>query len=464
MSTPHGIMDEHQDVWQWVGSAFTFAHSIGLHLDTDHAQLDEKSRKLRRRLWWSCYIREHVVAMGLGRPSRLTFYNVPMLGIDDFEIAELSEDVTAIALQCPVARDLTRQRQLATLCIEKARLCVCIRRVVSAMCASRRHGQESLAHSDSDICSKIDFCARELDSWAAVLPKEAAYTISGQGMYALEDRCLILSKATLHMIYFAAVCALHRPRALALDASSQTDRGLEGRGKAQRLVRWAASEITKINRSLKKLGLISYLDATGVANVIAAVVIHLLDAKASDDTTRAVALRGLNQCIEALRILKDTYGSAVHALQFLEAAARSAGSQPLPEVQSPTSMDGHEKMQRKHHLLEEFSPEKVITPRPGEAMAFDFISEPNLADAGDTGNFDFAITDDAYFNDAYWRTLGYELPDMSVAFQASLGPEALHRGQQDSLTSNAGVDGLSPGLDKRQAPFATEEIFRDLDF
>jgi hypothetical protein len=361
ISTPHGSMDPIQDAWYWIGLAISHAQASGLHLDIGHSDMDNARRKWRRRLWWCCFIREHVVAMGLGRPSRITHFNVSMLSVGDFDWGRLPETVSSIPLQCPVARDVDRQQKLAIITVEKVKLCICIQRAVSVMCSIRDGNSLKMPNNAlADALRESALCAKDLEQWATMLPAEASYDIKVPATYLLDDRGLILSRATLHMLFFDAICVLNRPRAFAIGSSSDGVDPKEAADEPRRLIRWAARELVRTNSGLYDLGLLTYVDATGVANVVAAIVVYLLDAKSSNATLRDTAIRGLYQCIDFLRILKETYGSATHAFRFLEAAVKS---EDFPTLQHQVS-SGNEhmlrsRMQRTSQVTEDFSPEAL---------------------------------------------------------------------------------------------------------
>jgi len=79
-------------------------------------------------------MRDRLVALGMRRPTRVKDedYDVPMLTEDDFEVQALSDDINVISSECTLIRDVEAQRQLAQMCIAKAKLCLCISHVLSA--------------------------------------------------------------------------------------------------------------------------------------------------------------------------------------------------------------------------------------------------------------------------------------------------------------------------------------------
>jgi hypothetical protein len=279
-----------------------------------------------------------------------------MLSLSDFDLEVLPHEVSIIPNQCPVVRDIGAQQKLAIILIEKAKLSVCVGRAVSVMCMIR----DQTAKRPSNVHPRTNVeavsCARALQDWADLISVEASYNPQPLSSYRLSERSLIAARACLLMVYYDAVCLLNRPLALRATTESPTDTSIPAE-EARRLIRWAATELVRINGELSELGLLAYLDATGVANVVAAVVVNLLDVRSEFHQIRQKAIEALQQCIKFLRVMKATYGSAVAAYRFLDSALRSE-SFPSSRNESPLS-PGHKKtkLQPSEVVSSIFSPE-----------------------------------------------------------------------------------------------------------
>ena len=126
--------DDQKDTWHWMGVAISLAHTIGLHRNPENSTMEPRKKKLWKRIWWSCFMRDRLIALGMRRPTRVKDedYDVPMLTESDFEIAPVAEHITVISPECSLAKDVEAQRQLAQMCIAKAKLCLCVSHVLSA--------------------------------------------------------------------------------------------------------------------------------------------------------------------------------------------------------------------------------------------------------------------------------------------------------------------------------------------
>lgn len=246
-------------------------------------------------------MRDRLVALGMRRPTRIKTEDcdVPMLTIEDFEIDIESDKSEAFfwtaERRAREEKDAERQKQLAVLCIEKAKLCVCISHVLAAQYSVLNTNQGSLTADGSTRttmmllpkklepgCEEVRNCDIELDAWVNDLPSEAVY---GTPFVSGADPVLILHKALLHLIYkfvtltheshrlkflliadiihSTTVSALHRPQVLPSTPTNPPVKKSELQEISRKKVRQAASEITRLADDLIEFDLVRYLPTTG---------------------------------------------------------------------------------------------------------------------------------------------------------------------------------------------------------
>jgi hypothetical protein len=340
--------DDQKDTWHWMGVATSVAHTIGLHRNPDKTHMDSKRTKLWKRIWWSTYMRDRLIALGMRRPTRIKSedFDVPMLTLDDFEIAAIPDSVTCVPADCHAARDVGLQRQLAIMCIEKARLCLCISHVLSKQYCVLNNNQ-GLQNDRTTMMllpkkldpetSEVKACDEELQNWVKDLADEAKYSDDFTGENSLD-----VNRALLHMVFFTTLSALHRPQVLPSSHGGpasvpvKTNLASDLLDVSRRNVRRAASAITSIAQKLDQADLVKYLPTTGVTVLLPAIIIHLLDIKAPEEDTRRASLRGFCQCMAVMGKLRDLYAAADYSTAFLEAAIRKAGIHIAPTtVQTP---------------------------------------------------------------------------------------------------------------------------------
>jgi hypothetical protein len=338
--------DDQKDTWHWMGVATSVAHTIGLHRNPERSNMNTKKTKLWKRIWWSTYMRDRLIALGMRRPTRIKAedYDVPMLELDDFEIVAIPESVTCVPADCLVARDVEMQRQMAVMCIEKAKLCLCISHVLSKQYCVLNNNQGIVNDRttmmllpkklDPETC-EVKACDNELQTWMDNLPEEAQHRDTFTGCPAID-----LNRALLHMVFYTTLSALHRPQVLpsAPAASPSNAEACELLECSRRNVRRAATAITSLAQALDAADLVKYLPTTGVTVLLPAIIIHLLDIKAPEEGTRRNSLRGFCQCMQVMGKLRDLYAAADYSTAFLEAAIRKAGIHIAP---FPTGVNIH---------------------------------------------------------------------------------------------------------------------------
>lgn len=321
-----------------MGVATSVAHTIGLHRNPDRSNMSLKKTKLWKRIWWSTYMRDRLIALGMRRPTRIKTedYDVPMLTLDDFDIRAIPESVSCVPSDCHVARDITKQRTLAMMCIEKAKLCLCISHVLSKQYCVLNNNQGMVNDRttmmllpkklDPETC-EVQVCDEELEEWVQNLPEEAKPRDTLTGCNSLD-----LNRSLLHMVFFTTLSALHRPQVLPSSptAAPTTPDAIELLERSRRNVRRAATEITSLASTLDQADLVKYLPTTGVTVLLPAIIIHLLDIKAPEEATRRASLRGFCQCMQVMGKLRDLYAAADYSTAFLEAAIRKAGIHIAP--------------------------------------------------------------------------------------------------------------------------------------
>ncbi len=332
--------DDQKDSHHWMGIAVSLSHTIGLHRNPEKtSSMDIPRQRLWRRIWWSTYMRDRLIALGMRRPTRIKNkdFDVPMLTMEDFEIDELSDGASCIPSDCKVMRDADMQRQLAVMCIEKAKLCIAMSHVLSVQYSvlHNNHGvlsEEGSTRTTMMLVAKklepgfdeVQECDKELQGWKDGLAEEAQYTVPTWKDVDAGNESIVLNRSLLHMIYYATLSALHRPQVLPSTAMPQRNPPSEMVDVSRRAVRLAAAEITNIANTLYNLDMVPNLPTTGITVLLPAIIIHLLDIKANDEATRRASLKGFCECMQIMAKLRDIYAAADYSTAFLEAAIRKA--------------------------------------------------------------------------------------------------------------------------------------------
>jgi hypothetical protein len=343
--------DDQKDTWHWMGVAISLAHTIGLHRNPAMMGMSPRKQKLWKRIWWSCFMRDRLVALGMRRPTRIKDedFDVPMLEEGDFELEILSEDNSVIPAQCTLMRDVGMQRELAIMCIAKAKLCVCISHMLksqySVLIRDKMRPENTVnstmmlfPNKKMDNMDSVNSVDLELLAWADSLPACCQY----QPLTPLDVKngrsTIAVQRTLLQMVYYTTISALHRPQFLPSSPLSAPTASRQVQEISRLRVRDAAMHTTRMASELHQLRLEKYLPTTGVTVILPAMIIHLLEMKNPVPQARERALKGFRQCMKVLEKLREMYSAADYATGFLDAALRKAAIDM--NAASLTSMSG----------------------------------------------------------------------------------------------------------------------------
>lgn len=314
------------DIWYWVGVCNTHAQSIGIHRDPTKSEIDVDTQRLRIRLWWCLYSRDRLVALALRRPTQINegICDVPFLRSTDFDLKPFSAAATEM-LGCGFMRDVSHQRRLATMFIEKVKLCQCLGRVLFAQYMPSNYAFGATQQTTITLVprqasdAELERCSHRLDNWLRSLPKEATF-MPHPSRQELGDgeNVLLLHSSMLHMTYHATCTALYRPRA-SLPPSNSAIKMLTT---ARQKMRDAASDTADIVHGLNQLGLTKFLPSSSLTVVTPAAVVHLANLTSTNPHVRDESAWNFRQCIDVLNDLKDIYPAADYETACLQRAAQ----------------------------------------------------------------------------------------------------------------------------------------------
>ncbi|GJC81795.1 cutinase transcription factor 1 beta [Colletotrichum liriopes] len=329
--------DDQKDTWHWMGVAISLAHTIGLHRDPAATSMPVRKQKLWKRIWWSCFMRDRLIALGMRRPTRIKDedFDVPMLQESDFELEVLPEENKVIPAECMLLRDVSMQRELAALCISKAQLCICISHMLKAQYSvliRDKMRPENTVNSTMmlfpnkklDNVESVTSVDLELMAWADTLPAICQYRPLTPLDVKNGRSTVAVQRTLLHMVYYTTISALHRPQFLPSSPIHAPTTSRQVQEMSRLRVRDAAMHVTRMAAELHQLRLERYLPTTGVTVILPAMIIHLLEMKNPVSQSRDRATRGFRQCMRVMEKLREIYAAADYATGFLDAALRKA--------------------------------------------------------------------------------------------------------------------------------------------
>ena len=365
--------DDTKDIWHWLGIAVSLARTIGINCDTSQAGMDIKTRKLWKRIWWCCFLRDRLISLGMRRPMRIPEkeFDIPMLELDDFETDAMPLELSRMLGGCPAVKDSEKRVTLANMCIALAELCQCVTSVLdvqySLMAAKLGLTQETTVRlvpkTTAADPSDVIRCDRQLEEWHSHQGPEMHFFVPGtqERTNTNDGEVISLHRSLLTGVYLTAMSALHRPQIMPAMPSVVVAPELQEL--SRRKVREAANDITEMYKDLYACDLIRYLPNTGVTCILPALIIHMLDLKSSDASVRQAASRKFQFCMQSLQRLREMYASADFAFSFLDAAVRRTETN-IPSA--PMASSHNAQTETKTEGISRHSP-PMLTPPPEAA-------------------------------------------------------------------------------------------------
>ncbi len=325
-----------KDTWHWMGIGLSLAQVLGFHRNPEHLGITNlRAKRMHKRIWWSCFMRDRLLALGIRRPTRIRSddFSVPMLTPDDFETAPIPQDLLRSVCDSPLlAQDPESRKTVAMACIEMAKLCVCIGNVLSSQYSIL--GDTSMTKTENDARTMVvprhsieqiqDMarCDVELGDWYQNLNPGCRYkAMPPRAARDLGDtkRLMRFHTAQLNMIYLTTVTVLHRPRSLQSSGDDAASYRL-----SRSKVTEAAIGISEIAYDLHHQSQLRYLSTSSIPAILWATLSHLPDISSAKDDVRFSSIGRFYQCMQALEELRDMYASADHAVWFLEAVIKKS--------------------------------------------------------------------------------------------------------------------------------------------
>ncbi|KAH6972128.1 fungal-specific transcription factor domain-containing protein [Ilyonectria sp. MPI-CAGE-AT-0026] len=327
--------EDEKETWYWTGITQSLANVMGMHRNPDHMDISQAMKRLRKRIWWSCFVRDRLLALGIRRPARIRSedFDVPMLTLDDCEMAPFEDDILRYFGPLPVADDAAIKRSISLCFVELAQLCVHIGDTLftqySILGSSTGWTEDTITmmvrpKRSTDQMQDMEKCDSELSGWLQNLSPACRYQLSPHQVEEQQHQqpesktILRFHQALLYIIYLATMTILHRPHALQVSANTSADILVNSRLSTEKVTE-AAAEMTEVVYNLQQDNQLRFASTSAVPALLSASLIHLVDARSTKRDVRNVSIGRFYQCWQALQYLQDMYACAEHAVWLLEA-------------------------------------------------------------------------------------------------------------------------------------------------
>jgi hypothetical protein len=311
--------------WYWTGIAFGLAQTMGLHRDpvsaNSNSSVPEQHRRLWRRIWWNCVIRDSWVALLMGRPMRIQSEDCDCPPPTEADFSDDGEDPNTVELVQLWLSLLELTKTLREILILNYRPQV-------EIAATRINDLESLINQHFEVVSRSS-------------PLSHLLTFHRLQLQLYRQVALIA--------LFQPYCrhpALHAAHSLVAIAPKV----------AANKVKDAASLTTETLEKIISIDGIKYFGPTTVSLLPPAMQAHLMQSRSTAGLASRLANLKLDVCLMVLAELRDNYPSARILHELFTAAkmadtplshrAQNSVSSVLAAAQNPTQKSTEELTQQ----------------------------------------------------------------------------------------------------------------------
>ncbi|KAH6871027.1 fungal-specific transcription factor domain-containing protein [Thelonectria olida] len=256
-----------RDVRYWLGVVIGIAESCGLHRSARLATRDPRTARLRRRIWWSIYVRERQAAVSLGLPSRIRDDDCD---IEPLSPSDLASDVDDTQPGSPFG---SCNPEHITYAIKMVDIVKILGRVVDIHFAPGRQPSSPIQVQDID---------HALENWRVNLLKETK-TYTKNGSLSVWEHLLLLAYHHIRIL-------IHRHNFLKQDRNNNGS-----------IAVMAASCISRIAEDMLEQGSLRYGQMHLITSLFAALCIHTINIKRGVDVPRRIAEHRAQMCLLGLQ-------------------------------------------------------------------------------------------------------------------------------------------------------------------
>lgn len=307
------------------------AFSMSLHKSATFESPTPTSRsRLLRRIWWSCYLRDKILALGISRPSRMKDEDsdVAMLRPADLEVKTLATRLEILDLGQLGPYEEAKQVESGELLIEKTRLFMIINRVLQfqqRLTAVNYDGTVGI--TDTLAQDSFDAIEQALTSWLTSLPDSCRWRpLTDEDRQDSMHTSVHVRRSLLHMAYHTAVYSLHRPRFLPFSPRHAPLMRIsqEEREMSRDKVLDSVNKITHLAAELHHHKMDGNLPLAAITVLYPAVCMHLINMKSRDPEMRQASIHRFRVCMRILESLRDVYSSTDATIGYIEMVLRNA--------------------------------------------------------------------------------------------------------------------------------------------
>ncbi|KAI0456520.1 N-terminal binuclear Zn cluster-containing/DNA binding domain-containing protein [Xylaria acuta] len=253
-----------RDVRYWLGVAITLAESHGFHRSARFTTNSPRIARMRRRMWWSIYVRERQAAASLGLPSRIRD--------EDCDIEPLvSSDLTNETYCEPSLVSCTPEHvTYATKMVEISRL---LGKIIDLHFTPGR---------TTGFTGEVENLSLALNNWKQSLPSNMRWED--------DENAPSVWKYLLHLAYNHLCILVHRNGFLRHNTGTESD-----------IVIRAASRISRIAEDMLSQEILQYGQMHMITSFFTALCVHSISLRTAAGLQKTITLYRGQMCLMSLK-------------------------------------------------------------------------------------------------------------------------------------------------------------------
>ena len=390
-----------KDTRHWLSAAISLAQKLGIHRARS-TNPDQAKRRLRKRIWWTLYVRDRQSSTAVGMPW---FIQDRDCDIEELAVVDFEEDTMR---ECPryLAPQATEYMQYL---IQMAGLVKIMGEIVTTE-FRRLNG-----HTSSSERSKLK---DRLVQWEHELPQEMT------SLPSIGSTSNFFA-TILHTYHYNAYILLYRSEYV------QNGKLLEGSG--GQIALQAACRITSIAEELLSQNMICHVNTHMITCFFNSLCIHTISMRRSNDIGRQIAEKRAQVCLLGLKELKKTWDVDNWVLKLffqhidnptkkrlqLEDSADTV-THPSHDVESSGSQQNRGESLATSSMQSTLPNEHYASPQP-DLSGFDWTSISHFFNSKEAENFSLYQLEPNFLGDerddfTFDPTINVSLPESNDSF------------------------------------------------
>lgn len=303
-----------------MGVTVTLAQGLCLHRQHPEKMIPQREHRLRRRLWWSCHMRDMMFVLGMSRPPKIRNDGFDTLPLNEADFDYPLDAVTDLMALCGLNPDI--QKVMVGVSILLAELSVLVRDVFSLQFTPLQSRPSPQVSSGLDVTSFPlifpDFHPQktplvwELDdkiqAWFQQRPSFWQYLRGATEESTARE--VLLFRGYLHLTSFAMISALHRPQVLSghRGPPSGASPDPELRSRSMTRIHEALTEVATVIEDLDSLRILAFGQSAILMYTLPTSLFFLGKLlRSADESCKSEAARRFCHCLQGMETLREAF-------------------------------------------------------------------------------------------------------------------------------------------------------------